>query len=306
MIGFIFLSRTINMNPDYRMVGVAIVAADKPRDSIYIEARPISATAFINGEVSAVEQVQYATGVDGFGQTYEKELDVTQTVAAKWRAVGGSNLLAPPDVVKGERVMLYQIGDSSAIFFWDSYGNDIAIRKLETRVTGITADPNPDNPLTKENSYWSRESSHDKIIERHTSDVNGEAAKYDDVMDLEAGTVSLKDNHGNEDVLDSPAQTRLIKIGNGDYIKLEPNRLTIKVKHIDFIAETWNMKGVGTSEQVYNFQQGFVAEGDNGSGMTCSVGGRLHASKGLSTDKIDVDTHVHDVINHSVTSAPRR
>lgn len=291
---------------DYKAFGVAIVAADKPRNTVYIEARPLTATAFINGEVSDLEQTQVATGLDGFGQTYQKEMTVTQTVTAKWLPIGGSNRLAPPDVVKGERVMLYRVGDSSAVFYWDSFGNDVGIRKLETEVTGITADPNTDNPLSTENSYWRKTSSHDKVIELHTSDLNGEAAKYDDVMDLASGTVTLNDNHGNKDVLDSPKRTRRIEIGTGEYIELSPGKLHIKVKHIEFEAETWTMQGVGTSEKPYNFEQGFKAWGNNGTGNVAQIDGKLHATKGLSTDKVDVDTHIHNVINHSTTSEPIR
>jgi len=142
-------------------------------------------------------------------------------------------------------------------------GKDDKLRRLETVVIGIAANPNMDQDgLDLDNMYFLEVSSHQKTITLSTSQKNGEFCTYDFQFDLGNGKVVLQDNLGNFGFLDS--KNKHIKLQNqlGTYFEL--NKQDIKgyaprdikltaVNNVDVKAKKITLDGGGS---VFTLQAG--------------------------------------------------
>lgn len=220
----------IRSNLEFRSLG--FVAKNKSRDTNEIEVYPFEIlpnlkTALTSKTVESVKEgISFKTG-----KPYRSTVKRGMSIKAEW--LGKTNMGLAPDVRWREQVKLYQAGDSDK-WYWTSLGRDDDLRRLESLLFYINANPEAtDMPLDKDHLYRLYISSHDKIITLTTTTANGEFTTYEFTFNLKDGKVELRDGEGNYLLLNS-AET-LIKLFNKDETTIELNRTNILAKSKDKI-----------------------------------------------------------------------
>jgi hypothetical protein len=173
---------------------------------------------FLDGEqVDRVDAVEYE-GVDDQGKAQSGTSFVSNNINAFW--LPETNRRTPPDVQRGERIALYQYANNDK-YYWRSMGMDDNLRRLETVILGINANPNTGTDgIDPDNMYFIEFSSHTKTITLSTSQMNGEVCTYDFQFDMATGKVVLQDNLGNYGLLKSTEYFIELKNGLGTWLQL--------------------------------------------------------------------------------------
>lgn len=217
----------------YQIHSIGIAATNKALNSHEIEVMPIEVLPYLDGEINQNPTVQEAQGVDAAGVSYTTKVVSDNVVTATW--IGSTHRRTPPDIRRGERVVLWKFGDTDK-YYWSSMGRDDNVRKLETLIFTVsdTTDESKDS-TDPANCYSLEVSTHRGNITLHTVKTNGEPYAYTFQFNTKDGRVVLTDDVGNYVGLDS-AKT-LIHLENKDKTMFELNK-----QDINFYAPK-NLKG---------------------------------------------------------------
>lgn len=235
---------------------IGIVAIDKPLNSEWIEVSPIEVLPMLDGEVTDHVVSVSASGQDASGRQYERSAKTTNTIKAKWIAFGQTNRMTPPDVRRGEKVRIYRLSDSD-VFYWSEFEHASNTRRLETVVQAYSGTRQENEVMKPENSYTQGVSTHEKWVNLiTTSKADGERWLYKVFVDAKNGQVWIKDDIGNEILLDSGEHRVKLKNASGSFID-------VVKKQIDLFAEdaiNLKTKAINAKSQSY--------DGDHGTIMT--------------------------------------
>ena len=209
----------------FRFYSYGVVAADKELNSRDIEVNPREQFSLMDGAVTDNVQPLQGTGTMENGQSYDKSVDTTSTIKASWLPFTDTNRRTPPDVRIGEGVMIYQVADEPT-FFWTTLKDDFHLRRLETVMYAIQANP---NGFTDDytDCYVLTMSSHTKQITLHTTKKNGEPFEYTVQLDTNYGRFVITDDQNNYFVLDS--KERRIELRNADGASLMLDKEDLKI-----------------------------------------------------------------------------
>ena len=231
------------MTSKFQLYSYGIVAEPKALSSKEILVTPLETMPFFDGEVMSDEAKIRDEFVDKDGKIYAVEVLSDYTIKATWIALGNDNRETPPDVRRGERVMIYRY-ETEDKFYWQSTGQDQGLRRLETVIYRFS-DTTDDTvtKLTDKNSYWMEISTHKKSIQIQTVKNDGEAVEYGIKFDCATGKLIIKDDLGNHLYWDSPAH--YMEMGNADesFIALDKKKILgvaadeIKFKTKQYIVE---------------------------------------------------------------------
>lgn len=222
-----------DQNSLFRLVSFAYAAENKALDSEYLEVVPIEINPFLNGDVLPNPTDLNSTGKDSQNNEYMVKVTSANSIKAKWLQ-WGSNRATPPDVMRGERILLYQY-ESTDNYYWISPGLDDHLRRLETVIYLYSATPavNVDK-RTPENCYCLEVSTHQKTITLSTSKANGEPYAYIAQINANEGTVTIADDSDNFIQLDS--DERSIALTNQDQSLVKIDKKSIYLKAADLIS----------------------------------------------------------------------
>lgn len=208
----------------FRVVSIGIAAENKALDSYEVPVAPIEIFPMVDGElVESLDEVD-VSGVDQMGVDYTIRLKTSSTVTATWMQMG-SNRVTPPDIRRGERLLLWQYADSDK-YYWTSMGMDDDQRRLETAIWAWSATPDVAAELDLANNMYSVElSTHGKHITIHTTQENGEPFEYTIQLNTGSGIFFITDQDGNSVQLNSAE--RIIKAVNSDDTEATINKTTL-------------------------------------------------------------------------------
>lgn len=189
-----------------------------------------------DGEITAENEEIEVEGVDGEGKAYTEKVETTITPSAQWLNLGGNNRQTPPNVRRGERLIVLKFGDAPQLY-WHCLDLDLNLRKLETvrfSISGVTSEKEDG---TKEgNCYYIEMSSHEQYFMFENSTKNGEKAKFTIQVNLKDGAAFIADEKGNEFEFDSV--DTILRLLNADKTLVELNRKKILMKAADKIEMT--------------------------------------------------------------------
>lgn len=190
----------------------------------WILATPIEQLMMLDGEIKSNPLTPEAQGTDATGASYSTKVTVDNAVKAKWFNMS-SNRHTAPDVRRGERVLLWQYGDTDT-FFWSELNWDNHLRKLETVVMTFsgTQDESADS-THPDNCYYLEVSTHEGLITLKTSKANKEFCAYVLQINAKNGVVVLMDDVGNSIQMD--AKNTLIALVNsmGTVLNLDKKKI---------------------------------------------------------------------------------
>jgi len=209
----------------FKFYSFAIVANNKAMSETKIQATPIESMPMLDGEIVSLPVEEEIDGQDAEGQAYQSKVTTDTAVEAEWFPFGTTNRRTPPDVRRGEEVMLFSYADTDK-FYWMTTGRKDHLRKLETVIYTFSATTDEDADSTDpENCYTFEVSSHDGRITMRTTKQHKEFCEYAFQFDLNAGTVLLADDLGNEFFFDS--KNTLLRLENADGTKIELDKKKI-------------------------------------------------------------------------------
>lgn len=213
----------------FSVYSIGIVAENKKLNSDIVFITPIEITPFLDGELDNSIVSDETKGFEPDGAPYQIKVSLTTAIEAKWLRSTNSNRRTPPDVRRGERVLLWRYSDSDE-FYWTSLGMDENLRKLETVVFTFsdTRDENKDSTLP-ENSYSLEVCTHTKQITLRTVKADGEPFAYTFQFNTKEGAVVLMDDAGNYFELDSADTKLTLKNANGTHLIMDKRDLDIEV-----------------------------------------------------------------------------
>lgn len=247
----------------FKPYSIGYVAENKPRNDSVCYIVPVEARTAIDGAVEVDPVVEDQKWNDPEGRQNETKTTSSNTLACHWLPIE-SNRATPPDVVKGEKVLIYRSADDDNGYYWTTTGLNSDLRMEETIIWMVGA--------TKSKSGYGKDfskaysftiSGHDKHITLMSSKGNGEPFKYTFQLNTAAGQVTLSDDIGNyfnmtsannqltlknkdnsviditqKKILISADEEILIKCGP-TYQKLTPSK--IELKTTDLIAHILNI-----------------------------------------------------------------
>ena len=214
---------------------IGIVAADKAPNSIAISVIIQELTPAVTGTVGVATATQAIQLSDINGNSINSSVTTGNTITAYYTG-GDTNRNYPPDVVKGEQVVITKFANADK-YYWDSRGRDDSLRMTETYRIGITNRKNFSDLDDDEHAYhFEMDTKRGKHIRLQTSKGNGEVFAYQLTLNAAASTVTLADDGGNSFTIDS-ANAKIIARNtknaffmlNGEDIVIgAPRDLTIK------------------------------------------------------------------------------
>jgi len=202
---------------------------------------------------------------------------VSSKIRAKWLSLGQYNRITPPDVRKGEQVLLFRYANAD-MFFWTTINNYPKLRTREHVIIAYSDKKEMDINDVLDNMYFIEISTRDKLLHLHTSTNDGEYTTYDFKLNTKEGYFQILDGKNNEIKLDSTidslfihmegqATTYDLKIlgddgittlidGRGNEITLDSNSDTLTIKTnstVNVQTENINEDSTNHSIQTTNY-----------------------------------------------------
>lgn len=137
------------------------------------------------------------------GGTYKLSNTASNTIWAKWLPLCNGNRLTPPDLCKGETVMICGFFGNDEYYWIKLFSEpDLAKRDVVTWLFSAKPDGNEgsENDVTTDYltaAYRFSVDCENKEIKLTTSDANGEKTIYSVQLDLEEGTFTIEDKTDN-------------------------------------------------------------------------------------------------------------
>lgn len=209
-------------------VSVGIATENKVLGSRELRVTPIETLPGISGGMRTKPGEVTGNGQTDTGGSYEVKTRSDTDIVCLWIPFG-SNRKSPPDIRRGEQVLVYRLADTDR-YYWTELGLNDDLRRLETATYVFNANPNlADDVNTVDNSYYFEISTHKKRVTFATCKKNGEVTKYDVQFDPGTGKLVVQDDRRNCFLIDTIA--RRIKLSNerGSFIEMIDRDVNLNV-----------------------------------------------------------------------------
>jgi len=227
----------------FKMDSIGIVANDKKVGENTILVFPTEHLSEYEGVISEDEEEEggvmgvVSSGLSMLAGGAERKV----TLKADWLNVGGSNRVTAPDVMKGETVILYRMGDADR-WFWSMMRGETDLRRKESVVHLYGNTEEHGVTLDHENSYHTTISTKDKKIHLHTSNNDEEAAAFDILLKTDTGVLEVKDSNGN--YLRHDAKNGTLETNHNSSVTIHSPEITLDGN----VTITGNLHTKGTSD----------------------------------------------------------
>lgn len=267
----------------FRIVSVGLVsepAKKENRNEILVY--PIELLPELNGELTPNSATVVSDGVDSLDIPYSASVKVGNYIKARWLSMS-TNRVTPPDVKRGEQVLLWAFADEDK-YYWTSLGRDDNLRRLENVVYAYSdiSDPESNEALTIDNCYTVMVSTKDKHVSVKTVKVDGEPFEYLLQLNTKDGILIVRDEVGNYITMYSDKET--IEVGNRSKSKVTLAKKNIKLKAPRDIDLNADNDLIFTAGRNVSLKAGGSISVDSGGGATFNIGGAysLSASDSVS------------------------
>lgn len=187
----------------FRFYATGIVVEDKDPDRHTVKVVPVELFPLVDDILTDNIDLTETKGLDAKEREYTVRLKTTVAIEATWLPMG-TNRVTSPDLMRGERVFLYKYADAETIY-WTPAGLDDHLRRLETVIFGIAAEPELGVELEPlKNMYIMEMSSHAKHISLRTSKAFDEPSTLLFQFNTATGVVTLTDEEAMRLEMDFP------------------------------------------------------------------------------------------------------
>ena len=178
-------------------------ATDKAQDSRKLMVYCDDLLPMLSGDISATKMSSWASTKNNQGKTNKLKVNTTSYIECEWRDNTAGASQFPPDVRKGEQVIIYNFGDSDT-WYWRSASRNEGQRRTETYRIAVNDTLENTTSLNDDNSYYLElDTRRDKHVVLQTSKSNGEKFRYRIAIDAVKNTVYIGDDDSNYIQIDS-------------------------------------------------------------------------------------------------------
>lgn len=268
----------------FKLVSRGYAAENKKRDTHVLMVSPTEILPDVAGHLNTNTEQLKTKGIDQNKRPYQTTLVRGINIKATWR--GENNTLTSPDVRRGERINLYQLGDSDT-YYWESAGLDLNLRRLETTTKMWSGNPKNDNrPPSQDTHYMFTVSTHDKHITLSTSQANGEPLGFTIQINTGKGFLVIEDTDGRIITMDKNDDQIMAKNVAGTYVDLKGDTLFGNAVHGKFTFKDFDVHGKGTFHDHITMKSGLKVTG----GIDTDG---LKNSGHTQTKSLNPDSHKH-------------
>lgn len=200
-----------------------IVLEDKLPNADTIQVELTELTPFVDDNVEAKSDMVKVG--DSKTESYEN-IEVTNSIEAEYFSLI-TNRRYPPDVKKGEQVLIFRYADSKK-YYWYPIGRDDRLRKLERYTISVSNNVSTPDGLSDGNCYTiDLDTLYNKHILLRTSKSAGEPFQY--VIDIDAAksTIHICDDANNQILLDSNVPRILLSNSEGAFVDVAKRNVVI-------------------------------------------------------------------------------
>lgn len=206
-----------------------IAAEDRPLDSRQLKVFIRELSPFSGGNLGDNARKENYNVSDSNGQTISGNVETTNNIVAEFFGLG-SNSSFPPDVVRGEQVWVFKIGDEDK-YYWVTAGRDDNLRKLELARWSVSNDSAENKDLNESNTYFiEMDTKIAKRIRLATSKSSGESFGYNLTIDAKNNFIALGDDQNNSVEIDSLNKRVTLKNNSGSILNILDQDINILAK----------------------------------------------------------------------------
>lgn len=229
-------SGTVGVKPLKISMFFGTAAADKDYNSRELKVYITDFLPYKTGKLEATEVKSKVGTEDSRSDGGEGNATLTNTITSEYFDLF-SNRYYPPDIRKGEQVILFNIGDSDT-YYWYSQGRDDRLRRCEKLRFAISDDVAFDKELNNDNTWFIEmntlpkdDGSQRKELVISTSKSDKEEFRYLFKIDAVANTLQINDDADNMILMES--KEKRIFIRNTDGCSWELNKKNIAMVAVD-------------------------------------------------------------------------
>ena len=214
-------------------------AADKEQDSRELLVYPSEFLPFTSGELKAVE---VDNEVDNKGSKgYQGTVKTTNILKCIYRD-NLSNRAFPPDIRKGEEVIIFNYGDDNT-WYWRSSGRNDNARRTETYRIEISGSLDYVGKNDDDNTYFfEMDTRRSHRIRISTSKQDEEKYRYLFAFDVDRNSIFLGDDAGNQFFVDSEQPRVCMKNKSNSLVDLNDKNIVIMAeKDISIVSTKGNL-----------------------------------------------------------------
>ena len=201
-----------NMPSMLHIYSIGVAAINLALASKVLEVTALEKTSMLNGELTDNAVQQVVGFKDSVGSSDEAKTTTTATLQATWIPFG-SNRFTPPNIRRGEKVLIWKKGNADE-YFWSEYEYNADLRKLETIIFLISNTQDENAKADSTNSVYVELSTHTKSVHLRYNNSDGEPHAWDFQLNAKESVFIATDDINNKISIDS--QERSIQIINAD------------------------------------------------------------------------------------------
>lgn len=206
---------------------VGMVTKPKERTSRHIQAVAVEVASATDGELTHAPQEEILSYFNVDGTESQVKMTSSRDIECEWLPMEG-NRATPPDVERGELVMIYRLGDTTQ-YYWTCQGLRQHLRTLESVITMYGATPDLSGcGLDFSKCYYSVWSPLDGNITFGTSKANGELFKYTFQINTKESFLAMGDDAGNYVEVNSAASRVIMQNIDNSMVRIEKKIIDLK------------------------------------------------------------------------------
>ena len=259
-----------------RPYSLGVAAANLEFGQKELEVTPVENLAQLDGEITDTQVDVESTGTDKDGNTYSTSQKASNSIKAMWLPLDTYRAF-PGLIRRGERVMIWRVGDTDK-YYWTEMGLDDTTRRKDIMTFLVpNSSKEGEDSRTPDTAYFIEVNTVDKHITIQTNKNDGEQFAYLFQLNPGGKNATLCDDVGNYIQLDSTLQKIIAKNQMGSEFWIEKNKGAFKTpENILFETKTLDIKATTMNVAVDNYTVKATTTTWSGSSYSIKSGSFTH------------------------------
>lgn len=286
-----------------KIYSLGVAAANIVFGQKELEVTPIEDFSEMDGELTDAQFDLESKGVDKDNNAYETKVKTSNALKALWLPLN-LNRPFPGLIRRGERVLLWRVGDTDRYYF-SELGIDEKVRRTDIFTLLIpNSSKEGEDSLTPDTAWFIEVNTVDKHITVQTNKNDGEEFAYLFQLNAKGGNFTVADDVGNYIQLDSTVDSITMENREGSTVQIKGGKGLFKTtESIDIETQTLNVKANTINEKASSLtsnisNMSFKGNGTWSGNMGYSGGTLTHNGANVGA------THYHIGDSGGKTSVP--
>jgi len=284
---------------------IGVVAEDKLYNQKFIKTYVNTLLPFFNGKLkdyTAIETIKIQN--DNSGAKEKISVKTSNIITAEYFGLF-SNRTLPPDVRKGEQVIIFQLEDLNS-YFWIPLSRDDNLRRLEHLRFHVSDSKDPKKSLNEDNMYYIElDTLYNKSITLKTCKADGEIYRYTIKINAKENYIELKDDSGNIIDIDSNNPKITIRNRNDAFVILNKDDIYVQNHDKSFLTLIKDNITVQNSTGSFVTINGDIITLKNKTGSNIKLNGEIISFQNKAGSNIQIsgdNVNISNIGNTTISS----